>query len=255
VESFLNYLVKGITTNLDGVSGIVLRGSQRTNAVDLWSDTDLLIVLNEGIAINEQAIVEAIHALGFVVGCEMYKYSEESLLYRIAIEIESSIHLLDAQFCSYEEWVSSESRRDQPSSIIYGGIELGEIRSRVAERYSFDSYDSDNTWFKYFIAIKKFARNDNLIGLHLLLDLVRDYLVVEMIERDIRHGTNIHTFGYAEQMPPNIDLSQLDIANKKAVFEYISKLAYAYDQKLKRNVKGYISRYTQISKYLEVSSI
>lgn len=46
---FLNHTVSGITANLKGVRGIVLRGSQQTDdIVDLWSDTDLLIVLNEG---------------------------------------------------------------------------------------------------------------------------------------------------------------------------------------------------------------
>lgn len=255
MNSFLNHAVSGITANLKGVRGIVLRGSQQTDdKVDLWSDTDLLIVLNEGVLVNEQDIIGAINAIGFVIGSELYRYNEQSLLYRTAIAIESSIQLLDMQCCSYEEWILTESHKDQDSTIIYGDLNLNErIPSSPAESYSFDSYQSNNTWFKYFYAIKKFARNDNLIGLHLLLDLIRDYLVVGMIERDITHGTNVHRFGYEEQLPSNIRLSQLDVTDKLGVFDFIAKLAYEYDKKLVCNVKGYVSRYSQVAKFLEES--
>lgn len=254
MNAVLNQITNGITGNLVGIRGIVLRGSQQTDElVDLWSDTDLLIVLKEGVLINQQDIIGAINAIGFVVESEIYRYSEQSLLYRTAIALASSIHLLDVQFCTYEEWILSESHKDQDSTIIYGDLNLNERISSPAESYSFDTYQSDNTWFKYFIAIKKFARNDNLIGLHLLLDLIRDYLVVGMIERDITHDTNVHRFGYEEQLPPNIRLSQLDITDKLGVFDFIAKLAYEYDKKLVCNVKGYVSRYSQVAKFLEES--
>lgn len=147
----------------------------------------------------------------------------------------------------------TESHKDQDSTIIYGDLHLNERIPSPAESYSFDSYQSNNTWFKFLYAIKKFARNDHLIGLHLLLDLIRDYLVVEMIERDIIHGTNVHRFGYEEQLPPHIRLSQLDITDKLGVFDFIAKLAYEYDKKLVCNVKGYVSRYSQVTKFLEES--
>jgi hypothetical protein len=247
-------VVSGITENLKGVRGIVLRGSHQTDAeVDLWSDTDLLIILNEDFPINEQEIIESINAIGCVVGSEMYRYSEQSLLYRTAVAVDSSIHLLDAHFCSYKEWILTESQKDQSSTIIYGDLELSERIPNITEHFSFESYESNNTWFKYFMAIKKFARNDNLIGLHLLLDLVRDYLVVVMIERDIRHGTNLHRFGFEEQLPIAIRLSQLDISDKRGIFDYIAKLAYEYDKKLMSNVKGYTSRYKQVANYVEES--
>ncbi|MCJ8015333.1 hypothetical protein MUG84_27115 [Paenibacillus sp. KQZ6P-2] len=251
MNTFINHVVDAITSNLKDVRGIVLSGSQQSDEiVDIWSDTDLLIVMDEGFLIDEQVIIGAINSIGFVVGSETYRSVEHSISFRTCISLENSIHLLDVKFCSYDEWILIESQKGQSYTIIFGDLKLRDKLPSLVKNYSFDSYESNNTWFKYFMAIKKFARNDNLIGLHLLLDLVRDFLVVELIERDIRYGTNIHRYGYGEQLPPNIEMSKLDITNQRAVFDYIDKLAYEYDKKLISNVKGYVSRYTHVANYL-----
>ena len=124
-----------------------------------------------------------------------------------------------------------------------------------AATYSFEAYESqvDQIWFKFVAAIKKFARNDNLIGMHLLLDLVREYLVVEMIGRDVRHATNVHRFGYREELPDAIKLSRIDESDTGRIFDYIGALASAYDRKLMENIGNYTSRYRHISAYLERS--
>lgn len=254
MNSFLSHMVSGIAANLKEVKGIVLRGSQQTDSiVDLWSDTDLLVVLNHGSPVNDQEVIRVINEIGNVVGSEVHWYSEQSLLYKSAIEYESSIHLLDTHICSYDEWISTESLKDQLSTMVYGNLKLGEKIPSAAGNYSFESYESSNTWFKYFIAIKKFARNDNLVGLHLLLDLIKEYLVVEMIERDIRHETNIHRFGYGEQLPNTIEMSLIDTSDKIKVFDFIANLANEYDKKLVSNMNGYKSRYEQVANYLEKS--
>ncbi len=226
MKPFLSHVINVIAAQLEGVQALVLRGSQQTDSViDLWSDTDLVIILKPLFCTNETDFVRVINSIGFVIGCEMYKYSEHSMLYRTAIDYEYSIHMLDTQICSYGDWIFTESKKDQPSTVVYGNIELDERITESARPCSFHSYNSSNTWFKYFMAIKKFARNDNLIGLHLLLDLIREYLVIEMMERDIRQGTNIHRLGYGEQLPDTIKLSQIDVSDKKEIYDYIARLA------------------------------
>lgn len=254
MDSFLSHVISSIVTTLEGVKGIVLRGSQQTEPmVDMWSDHDVLVVLDHDPSLNDQVVFQELNQIGNVVGSERYRYSEHSLLYRTAIEYKSSIHLLDLHLCSYEEWISTEALKDPISTIVYGDLELGVPLPSAAGNSSFEAYESTTIWFKYFIAIKKFARNDHLIGLHLLLDLIKDYLVVEMIERDIRHGTNIHRFGYREQLPSTIEISLIDPSDPIKVFDYIAKLAYEYDKKLVSNVSGYKSRYRQVADYIEES--
>lgn len=89
--------------------------------------------------------------------------------------------------------------------------------------------------------------------MHLLLDLVREYLVLEMVDRDNRGHTNIHRYGDNEELPDALRLSQIDERNPQRVFDYIGHLAYAYDQQLVSGVAGYTSRYPAIREYIEVS--
>lgn len=66
---------------------------------------------------------------------------------------------------------------------------------------------AEDFWFKAAIAIAKAARRDLLVALHLALDLQRDCLLLQMLLRDRRLGTNVHRFGgwgddiVAELMP------------------------------------------------------
>lgn len=109
------------------------------------------------------------------------------------------------------------------------------------------------TWFKYIGAINKFCRHDNLIGMHLLLDLIREYLVLEMVERDRRKNTKIHRYRDHECLPGPINLSQIDESDTTRLLDYIAKLACAYDQKLVSMVDGYTSRVHWAPEYIERS--
>lgn len=86
-----------------------------------------------------------------------------------------------------------------------------------------------------------------------MLDLIREYLVLEMVERDRRKNTNIHRYGDHEFLPGPIELSQIDESDTMRVLDYIAKLAVAYDQKLLSLFKGYISRVHWVLEYIERS--
>lgn len=255
MNKFLRHVIDTLAANVTGIRAMVLRGSQQTgDEVDLWSDIDLEVILELEMKVDETQFIKAHDKIGFVVGSESYSKKDE-FFYRTAIAFESSIHLLDATVYSYDQWVSVEAFSPKSSTIVYGQIEIGKIGKEIAVDYSFDPYNDriHQTWFLYIGTIKKFARNDNLIGMHLLLDLIREYLVVEMIERDIRQNTHIHRFGYGERLPDSIKLSQIDESDKVKIFEYIDRLAYEYDKKLSENLKDYISRYEMVSKFIDKS--
>ncbi|KUO96626.1 hypothetical protein [Ferroacidibacillus organovorans] len=236
---------------------IVLRGSQQTGVqVDLWSDTDILMILHPKIEINEDRFIHAHNPIGNILGSEIYR-GLESILYRTAIEYESSIHLLDSSLCTYNEWTSIEALKDQSFTVVYGHIEIPTkaVMGIAKSDLSFSPYENEinKTWFKFTMAIKKFARKDNLIGMHLLLDLIREYLTLEMIERDIREKTNIHRLGHSEHLPASIKLSNIEETNQEGLLNYIANLAHAYDQKLLDNVSNYKSRRNKISEYIDES--
>ncbi len=254
MNEFLTYVISTLTEGFEGIQAIVLRGSQQTaQVVDMWSDYDLLIVLNPSASIDENKFIQTVNKIGRVVGCELYR-EHNSVLYRTAIEFRSSIQLLDTTVCSYQEWVSKEPPESQ--KIVLGQIEPSSVPKvpPVADKpFRPDDRQINPTWFKYVGAIKRFCRNDNLIGMHLLLDLVREYLVLQMVERDNLHKTNIHRFGDDEHLPDAIKLSHIDESNKEQVLDYIAKLASEYDQKLVSMIEGYSSRYHLVLQYIERS--
>ena len=72
-----------------------------------------------------------------------------------------------------------------------------------------DKDSIDKTCFIFYESLKRFSRKDNLIGLYLTLDLIREYLVLEMIDRDIDIGTNIHHFVISESLTKVLNLELL----------------------------------------------
>lgn len=253
MSGFLPHLIRTLTERVDGIQAILLHGSQQNPQVaDMWSDYDVCIVLNSSARIYESQFILAVNDIGTVVGREVYLRSH-SVLYRTAIEFQSSICLLDATVSEFHEWNSTENR-DQPT-ILFGHIELSSTPNTPVTHAAFrpDETAIDPTWFKYIGAIKKFCRHDNLIGMHLLLDLIREYLVLEMVERDQRKRTNIHRYGDHERLPGPIQLSQIDESDTTRVLDYIAQLAVAYDQKLVSMVEGYTSRVQSVLRYIERS--
>jgi hypothetical protein len=161
---------------------------------------------------------------------------------------------LDATVSSYQEWMRAEPSASQ--TILFYHVELSSGPNTLQVQDSTFRPDEQRvspTWFKYVVAIKKFCRDDNLIGMHLLLDLGREYLVLAMVERDNMHHTNVHRYGDNQRLPDAIKLSLVDESDPGRMRDYIAKLAFAYDHKLASMIEGYTSRYDTIMGYIERS--
>jgi hypothetical protein len=254
MNEFLTHVIKVLSARVEGIQAMILRGSQQNHqVVDMWSDYDILMVLNPSTSIDESEFLNAVNDIGFVVGSESYG-GENSILCRVAVEFEGSLQLLDISGCSYQEWATTAPPESQ--EIVLGNIELSPVRRmpRVTDEvFKADDRNINPTWFKYLMTIKKFCRDDNLIGMHLLLDLVREYLVLRMVTRDNLHKTSIHRFGDNEHLPDSIKLSQIDDSDKEKILDYIARLAYEYDEQLVSMVEGYTSRYSLIQDYINHS--
>ena len=253
MNEFLSHVIRALTEDVHGIQAIALYGSQQNpQSVDMWSDYDIWIVLESSACIDEPRVIQAVHDMGFVVGGELHKTSH-SVLYRTAIGFEASIRLLDLTV-SHEE-PQSANLLARPA-ILFGHLEprfTPTIPSGQQAGFRPNEARISPTWFKYVVTINKFCRRDNLVGLHLLLDLVREYLVLEMVERDHRKQTNIHRYGDYEHLPEPIQLARIDASDTKQILDYIAKLAYAYDQKLASLVEGYSRRAHWVLEYLERS--
>lgn len=251
MQEFLSRVVNTLAERLEDVQSIVLQGSQTDpEIVDMWSDYDLLVVLKPDACIDEAAFTEAIHRIGRVVGRETHR-QQNTLLYRTALQWQSSVDLLDAKVRTYQNWTGD--RPSTPPVILFDGLRTAASKKSGASDglpVSPTGGDIDATWFKYFMAGKKFCRHDNLIGMHLLLDLVRAYLVCEMIARDNRLRTTIHRRGQSEHLPDPVKLTRLDETDTQGVLDYLSDLAHEYDGRLLSTTEGYTSRYLVVQDYI-----
>ena len=63
-----------------------------------------------------------------------------------------------------------------------------------------DLAQADSFWFIAVQALGKLYRRDFLIADHLTHMLINETLVVQMVDRDNQHDTNIHRYGYAEEL-------------------------------------------------------
>lgn len=169
MSEFLPHLIRTLTGRVDGMQAILLYGSQQhPQVVDMWSDYDICIVLNPSARIDEFQFIHAVNDIGTIVGREVYRRSH-SVLYRTAVEFQSSICLLDATVSAFHEWNGTVNRDQQ--TILFGHIEPSSTPNTPPVTYTAfrpDEAAVDPTWFKYIGAIKRFCRHDNLIGMHLL---------------------------------------------------------------------------------------
>ena len=66
-----------------------------------------------------------------------------------------------------------------------------------------DNWPADNInrfWFVQIQALGKLYRKDYLISSHLANMNCNETLVMQMVLRDLKHGTNHHRYGYAEEI-------------------------------------------------------
>lgn len=222
--------------------------------MDYWSDTDLTIVLSKGIELTDSMPDDISKGLGFVLAKEIHRGSERITL-RLVIQQDQRIELLDLSILTFSQLKNEISALQGSYQILYGSIPEVPKPLPVKPSFSFHySGDSINqTWFVFYQCVKKFMRQDHLIGLHLLMRLVQEYLVIAMIERDQTYQTNIHRFGYREELESDIHPRHLNYMDKDAILDYINRLAFRYDEKLLHSLHDYSSRYAAFELYIENS--
>lgn len=236
------------------VSQILLTGSKVAGTeVDFWSDTDLILVSPPNIALSENAIKKVTTDLGTVIGQEQY-WSASVCTIRLVILIDDQLERLDLKFCTNDYWLGQQPSIIAEVRLLYQSeLSAAEPTPISVPPAEYPLKKVDELWFRMFECVKKFMRKDHLIGLHLLMGILQDYLVLQMQKRDQREGTSIHRKGFAERLPIDLELQQINYTDKDELLDYINRLAYYIDQELLVSTPGYFSRSQYLSRYISLS--
>ena len=101
-------------------------------------------------------------------------------------------------------------------------------------------------WFVQVQALGKLYRNDYLIGSHLANMNCNETLVMQMVLRDLKYGTNHHRYGYSEEIEYVKNLGKSPFKCEDQKFNRISDHLYAaaitYDRLAKCFYPQYNSR-------------
>ena len=115
---------------------------------------------------------------------------------------------------------------------------------------------SYNFWFVAINALGKLMRKDYLISSHLAHMLIMEGLVIQMQLRDKEYETNIHRYGYAENLEylEIFDKGVFGVANTEDhTYNYITQMIYSalvtYEKLMPKLDKGYRC---QLSNFLEI---
>ena len=93
-----------------------------------------------------------------------------------------------------------------------------------------DNWPADNInrfWFVQIQALGKLYRKDYLISCHLANMNCNETLVMQMVLRDLKYGTNHHRYGYAEELEYIRDLGKMPYRTGDQTFDRIADYLYA----------------------------
>ena len=200
-ESMLETLITYFEPKED-VLGLLLFGSFSKPEFhpDVWSDIDILIVVQEGRIDKFFPTVEWITSFG-----TLYTYSQSAddfgCTTRACFE---NFNRIDFVITTEEKLMKISTWSSVPFS---SGTKTLFSRSKIVDEIDNQKHDQPkispitdeyfleivrNFRFKSMLAVYKVVRGDLLIALHLSQDLIRDCSVLGMMLRDRTTGTNIH---------------------------------------------------------------
>ena len=196
---------------------------------DCFSDVDLLLKVrlpSDG-SVTQDQYMKRIDRFGVSSAAALgWFYVPENKLYRIVFRDGMRY---DLGF----EFEYAENMR----------LDLGE-QPEAGERN--DSWPADNInrfWFVQIQALGKLYRKDYLISGHLANMNCNETLVMQMVLRDLRYGTNHHRYGYAEELEYVRDLGKSPYGTSDRAFDRIADRLYAAALTYDRLAKEFYPRY------------
>jgi hypothetical protein len=229
---------------LNHLKSIYLKGSRVSGDVDYWSDDDYLLVLE---SVDHDEINTSINDLfGPIYAKQTFEFDEGTTL-RLVTDLGQFDLQIVSEEClkKYPELISKKMRH------LYGSKYEPVEPATYEHNSDYEGEKIQDNWFKFYECVKKYCRNDFLIGYHLYLGLKQELLVLEMIKRDKEKNTNIHRHGEGK-----LPIECLVHSNNGSLKEYlvdIKALAITYDKTLKETYEMYQSPLGHFLKFLDTS--
>lgn len=105
-------------------------------------------------------------------------------------------------------------------------VDLGEV-PKYEENPNWPRENIRRFWFVQVQALAKLYRKDYLIGAHLANMNCNETLVMQMVLRDLKYGTNHHRYGYSEEAEYVKDLGRMPCRSGDATFQRIADQLWA----------------------------
>jgi predicted nucleotidyltransferase len=201
-EATLAELTRLLQPN-ESVRALVLFGTAAQPGQDLWSDIDLLLVVDEEAKERFYPATDWLVPLG-----ELYTWEQSSDRFRsvtracftdfrridFVITTEAALEQVD-DWPGVPFWKGTRtlfSRSPRVDRVLAGAFSGPPLRLPSPEEFQ---AMVNGFWFKGVLAVTKVVRDDLLIALHLALEMVQDCCVLGMLLRDRTEGTAHHRHG------------------------------------------------------------
>ena len=122
-------------------------------------------------------------------------------------------------------------------------LELGEEADSGEQNDHWPEENINRFWFVQIQALGKLYRKDYLISSHLANMNCNETLVMQMVLRDLRYGTNHHRYGYAEELEYVRDLGKASYRTGDPTFDRIADHLYAAALSCDRLAKAFYPHY------------
>ena len=243
------------------VEAVVLKGSCTNESIkiDRWSDIDLWIVTSDRHMTKLFPSVDWLLPLGNLFALEQHA-TGESRVSRICFDDFVRFDLTFVEKSDLKKIVKTEeSLFGEKHRVLYSkikGIEKTVSKSLAKKVFQKPKEDSFNTfangfWFLAVSAISKVIRGDFLIGSHLALEMAQNCVVLQMMLRDLRKGTNIHRTGDFEKVDILNKIGDLhDLKSPQNIFSIIKESGKLFDKLASKYDKKYKTRYDVLKKWL-----
>jgi len=186
--------MKDLINSLMKIKSIEITGSMlNQDLLDVFSDIDMNIYLSDNTAVDIEYFFKQIEKqFGFIFGYQILNNDNKETL-RICLD---NGWRFDLTFIYPKK---KTLRYDE-------NLFVDKIKNVINE-----------FWFISVLAMVKLGRRDNLVAAHLVLELCQLNIVIQMILRDNKKGSNIHRFGDKEDVPilkSLIELKENSIENE-----------------------------------------
>ena len=198
---------------------------------DIYSDIDLSVrvCLPPNGSVTSEEYIRQIDRFGV---------SKDTALGWMFIPVNQMYRIIFKNGMRYDFGFEIENAGDEPITL--------EDCIDEAENVNWPLDNINRFWFIQIQALGKLYRKDYLISSHLANMNCNDTLVMQMVMRDLKHGTSHHRYGYAEEIEYIKDLGKTPYKNVDETFDRISDHLYAaaltYDKLAKMFYPNYQER-------------